>query len=163
MKQAPDVNGTVMKNLIFEKPSLAPLPQRVGWAFFTALFWIIWVYLWMPLITLIAWGLGLHAYTGFFDDNDFFQMRQMGHIAILYTSIVCLMGGILLLWARVEFLRFHNVNRRSVPIPVSVEELTEYATLPDEILRSWTASRRVVIHHDQHGHVIVQVGDNSIT
>jgi biofilm PGA synthesis protein PgaD len=151
-----------MKNLIFEKPSLAPLPQRVGWAFFTALFWILWVYLWMPLITLITWALGLHAYTGFFEDNEFFQMRQMGHIAILYTSVVCVMGGSLLLWARIEFLRFHNVNRRSIPVPVTVEELAKYAALPEETLRGWTNARRVVVRHDNQGHVIVQDDGQSI-
>ncbi|HEY8102736.1 MAG TPA: poly-beta-1,6-N-acetyl-D-glucosamine biosynthesis protein PgaD [Burkholderiaceae bacterium] len=145
-----------MKNLIFEKPSLSPLPQRVGWAFFTALFWIIWVYLWMPLITLITWALGLHAYTGFFESNEFFQMHQMGHLAILYTAVVCVMGSSLLLWARIEFLRFHNVNRRSIPVPVKVEELAKYASLPEETLRGWTNARRVVVHHDNHGHVIVQ-------
>ena len=150
-----------MKDLIFEKPSLAPLPHRVGWAFFTALFWVIWGYLWMPLVTLLAWGLGLHAYTGYFDDNKFFQMHQMEHIAILYSSIVGLMGGSLLLWARIEFLRFHNVNRRSVPLPVKLDELADYASLSQDSLQHWSTARRLVVHHDDHGHVMMDEGGPS--
>lgn len=154
--------GHAMKELIFEKPSLAPLPQRVGWAFFTALFWIVWAYLWMPLITLVAWAFGLHAYTGYFDNNEFFQLHQMEHIAILYTSIVGMMGGSLLLWARIEFLRFHNVNRRSVPVPVSVDELARHASLPEAQLRDWTVARRVIAHHDNHGHLMIQATDKTV-
>lgn len=150
-----------MNNLIFEKPSLAPLPHRVGWAFFTAVFWLIWIYLWMPLITLIAWALGLQAYLGYLDGNVLFQAHGMGRLAIVYSAVVCVMGGALLLWARIEFLRFHNVNRRSVPQPVKVEELAKYAKLPEKDLRKWTTARRVVVHHDKHGHVILPEREQS--
>lgn len=151
-----------MEHLIFEKPSLAPFPHRVGWAFFTALFWILWVYLWMPLLTLLGWALGLNAYTGFFADAGFFKMQQVGKIFILYTSVICVMGGSLLLWARVEFLRFHNVNRRAIPVPVRVDEIALHAKLSVEALECWTSSRRMVAHHDHHGRVIVKEGDKLV-
>lgn len=150
-----------MNNLIFEKPSLAPLPHRLGWAFFTALFWLIWIYLWMPLITLAAWALGLQAYLGYFEGNVLFEAQGMGRLAIAYSAVVGVMGGALLLWARIEFLRFHNVNRRSVPQPVKVEEMAEFAKLPAQNVQNWTTARRVMVHHDKNGDVILPDGNHS--
>jgi biofilm PGA synthesis protein PgaD len=143
-----------IKNLIFEKPALAPLPQRIGWTFFTAFFWMVWVYLWLPLITLGLWAAGAYAYGGYIDHNVAHELRQLGHTAFVYTTVVCFLGGSLLLWARIEFLRFHNVHRRSKPVPVTVEELAAYAKLPVAELALWEGARRVVAHHDAHGHVI---------
>jgi biofilm PGA synthesis protein PgaD len=147
------------ENLIFESPSLAPLPHRLGWAFFTAVFWMLWVYLWMPLVTLLGWGLGLQAYSGYFSDSGLFKMHQLERIAIIYTSVVCIMGGSLLLWARIEFMRFHNVNRRSIPKHVRIEEVAAYAEVPLPAIEAWTASRRVVIHHAPDGSVILKEED----
>ena len=44
-----------MINLIIDKPALQALPDRLVWAAVTAVFWLIWFYLWLPWITLVAW------------------------------------------------------------------------------------------------------------
>lgn len=143
-----------MKQLIIEKPSLAPFPQRVGWAFFTVLFWMLWIYLWMPLITILAWAMGIGAYEEYFRNDGGSQMHQLGHIAMIYTSVICALGGGLLLWARVEFLRFENITRRVEPITVTPEEIAEYAALPVQEIETWRNSRRVAARHDEHGRFI---------
>ncbi|MBI1890650.1 MAG: poly-beta-1,6-N-acetyl-D-glucosamine biosynthesis protein PgaD [Burkholderiales bacterium] len=144
-----------MKDLIFEKPSLAPLPQRVGWAFFTALFWILWIYLWLPLITLFVWIGGFYSYGDYYADvkmqNEIGSLR---HLIAIYTIVILAMGASLLLWARIEFIRFHKVNRRSRPVPVTAEELAAYASLPQQEVAAWQSTRRVVMQHDDHGHVV---------
>lgn len=143
-----------MKNLIFEKPSLAPLPHRLGWAFFTALFWILWVYLWLPLVTVVVWVGGFYAYGDYYTTVRMQrEVEAFRHLVLIYIGVICVMGGSLLAWARVEFMRFHKVNRRTKPIPVSAEELAIYALLPTETVGKWQAARRVVMHHDEHGHV----------
>lgn len=143
-----------MTNLIFEKPSLSPLPQRVGWTFFTAFFWLVWAYLWMPLVTLAIWMLGFYAYGDYIDRNVERRVGEVGHLAIVYTSVVCALGGSLLLWARIEFVRFHDVNRRTRPEPVGIDEIALYAQLPVEEVSSWSHARRLVLHHDSHGRVL---------
>lgn len=142
-----------MKKLIFEKPSLAPLPHRIGWGFFTAFFWMVWVYLWMPLVTLAFWATGLIAYGGYLDNNFYAELSELEHTAFYYSVVVCILGSSLLLWARIEFLRFHKVNRRSRPVAVVTAELAEYAKLPVHVMENLKHARRVTAHHDAHGHV----------
>ncbi|MBS0308757.1 MAG: poly-beta-1,6-N-acetyl-D-glucosamine biosynthesis protein PgaD [Proteobacteria bacterium] len=143
-----------MKQLIFEKPSLAPLPNRIGWTFFTAFFWMIWGYLWMPLVTLILWAMGVMAYVGYGEYNVGQEWQQLGKTMLVYLAVIATLGGSLLGWARIEFMRFHNVNRRTRPEQVSTEELAAYANLPATDLAEWKNARRVVAFHDAHGHVI---------
>ena len=143
-----------MKDLIFENRLLAPLPHRVGWTFFTALFWMVWIYLWMPLATLVLWWLGILAYAEYFGTTVFFELDQLKHTALVYCSVIFVLGGSLLLWARVEFLRFRNVNRRSIPVPVTAEEVATYTGIPVQQIEQWKSARSVVAHHDSHGNVM---------
>lgn len=145
------LNNRYMKTLIIEKPSLAPLQNRVGWAFFTAFFWIVWVYLWMPLITLGIWALGFDAYGDYFHHISQSQISEMKHLFIVYLSIIVALGGSLLVWARTEFMRFRNVNRRTRPLPAKVEELANFAQTATQTLADLGAVRRMVVHHDDDG------------
>lgn len=44
---------------IIRKPGLQPRAQRAAWGAVTALFWLVYLYLWMPLATLVLWLLGV--------------------------------------------------------------------------------------------------------
>lgn len=144
-----------MKDLIFEKPSLAPLPHRLGWAFFTALFWVLWIYLWLPLVTIIAWTAGFYAYGDYYINAKMqHEFTALRHILSAYLIVIIVMGSSLLLWARIEFMRFSKVNRRTKPVPVTVEELAFYASVAPAEVAGWQDTRRVVMHHDEHGHVV---------
>ena len=145
------LNSRTMKTLIFEKPSLSPLPNRLGWAFFTAFFWIVWVYLWMPLITLGIWALGFEAIGSYFQPNSKSELGKMKHLAIQYLSVIAVLGGSLLVWARIEFMRFRNVNRRTRPVPTQVEELASFAQVATETMADLSSVRRMLVHHDEHG------------
>ena len=140
-----------MKTLIFEKPHLSPLPNRIGWAFFTAFFWIIWVYLWMPLITLVIWSLGFKFYDATFLHNTRSELIDLRNLFVLYLSIIVTLGGSLLLWARTEYMRFRNVHRRTRPLAVSVEELAQFANIPPARMNELSTVRRMTAHHDEHG------------
>ncbi|MEO6353427.1 MAG: poly-beta-1,6-N-acetyl-D-glucosamine biosynthesis protein PgaD [Burkholderiaceae bacterium] len=140
-----------MKTLIFEKPSLAPMSNRVGWAFVTALFWFVWVYLWMPLITLCMWALGFDAFSDYFQGRSSNKMEEMKHLFVIYLSVVAVLGGGLLAWARTEFIRFRDVQRRTRPLPTEVPELAIFAQVATATMIDLTAARRMVAHHDAHG------------
>lgn len=140
-----------MEELIFEKPHLAPLPSRIGWAFFTAFFWIIWVYLWMPLITLLMWAIGFRYYDNHFLHNSPTELIDLRNIFVLYLSIIVTLGGTLLVWARTEYMRFRNVHRRTRPTSVAITELAEFAKIKPEIMSTLSTVRRMTAHHDEHG------------
>jgi biofilm PGA synthesis protein PgaD len=140
-----------MKELIFEKPHLAPLHSRIGWTFFTTFFWLIWIYLWMPLITLLMWALGFRYYDNHFLHNSTTELMDLKHIVVLYLSIIVTLGGSLLAWARTEYMRFRNVHRRTRPLPVDIAELAEFAKIKPEIMTHLTTVRCMTAHHDEHG------------
>lgn len=143
-----------MNDLIFEKPSLASLPNRMGWAFFTGFCWAMWIYLWMPLLTFAAWISGFYAYGTYVNGYTDQSLIEFARLLLIYTGVIFVMGGSLLLWARVEFLRFHNVNRRSPPVAVTALEISTYADLPMPQVLAWTNARRVVAQHDIHGKLV---------
>lgn len=145
------MKSPMMENLIFEKPALAPLSNRVGWAFFTAFFWVMWVYLWMPLVTIILWALGFDLLNDYFIRDSKNNMGDMKHLFVLYASVVVVLGGSLLVWARTEFMRFHNVNRRTRPIPVEMGELAAFAHVAPERMAELSSVHRMIVHHDEHG------------
>jgi poly-beta-1,6-N-acetyl-D-glucosamine biosynthesis protein PgaD len=67
--------------------------------------------------------------------------------------VACL-GGSLLLWARVEYLRFRNVHRRATPTSATIEELAVYVEVAVDDLRSWQNERCLVARHDEHGNLL---------
>ena len=136
-----------MKPLIINKPSLAPLPDRIGWAFFKALFWILWIGLWMPLITLLLWLLGAHFYNEYFLDG----LPMHRHFFLLSAGVVVALGASLLLWAKAEFLRFHLLHRRNRSVPVACSELAEFAQISDQQLAQLSTARRMIVHHTGQG------------
>lgn len=142
-----------MKHLIFENRRLAPLPHRIGWTFFTAIFWILWLYLLLPLFTLLLWVLGLASYVEYFGWTVFFEFDRMINTALTYSLVVFILGGSLLLWARVEFMRFRDRARRGIPVAVSSEEIALFTKLPVEKIELWKTARRIVIDHDLHGNL----------
>ncbi|MDP3334575.1 MAG: poly-beta-1,6-N-acetyl-D-glucosamine biosynthesis protein PgaD, partial [Methylococcaceae bacterium] len=59
-----------MKDLIINTPSLQSIKQKYVSALFTFVFWVVWIFLWTPLVTLIGWILGV--------DLVIFQMIELG-------------------------------------------------------------------------------------
>ena len=50
---------------LIRKPMKQPRLQRAAWGFVTLGFWMVYVYLWTPLVTLLLWLLGIR--TAFFE------------------------------------------------------------------------------------------------
>ncbi|RJG06025.1 poly-beta-1,6-N-acetyl-D-glucosamine biosynthesis protein PgaD [Noviherbaspirillum cavernae] len=139
-------------SLIIDQPSLTSIPKRIGWGGVTFLFWTVWIYLWMPFITLAAWMFGYYqAYSQFRWEQE---VEELKRLVILYTTIVAWLGGSLLLWARVEYMRFRNVHRRAWPVPATTEDLARYAELPAAEVNAWQHARCVIARHDEHGKLV---------
>lgn len=105
----------------------------------------------MPLITLCMWALGFDAYSSYFKDRSSYKMEEMTHLFVVYLSVIAVLGGGLLAWARTEFIRFRDVHRRTRPLPVEVAELAIFAQVAAATMIDLCAARRMVAHHDAHG------------
>lgn len=139
-------------SLIIDHPKEVPLPRRVGWGFVTFLFWMLWFYLWVPLITFVAWALGLNqAFNVFQWENDVMELKRL---VVIYILIIAALGSCLLLWAFSEFMRFRNLNRRTKPTSVRTEECAAYAEVRAKDMEAWQKSRSMIAFHDDHGELI---------
>jgi biofilm PGA synthesis protein PgaD len=146
--------------LILNMPDKVSVPTKIGSGLFTIIFWALFIYLWVPLITVVAWALGIyHAYSEVTYAQELLNLR---HLAFIYSMVVLLLCGSLLLWALKEYLRFRDSTRRRIPIPVESTELADYAKLEQEHIVEWQGVRRLTAHHDEHGH-LRNMADDAIT
>lgn len=99
--------------LIIERPDLQSWPLVLGSRLVTGAMWGLYVYLWLPLLTLLGWALGI--------DSAYEQMVKLGGYQIVlglwlfFAAVILIMGGLLLGWARVNFYRFRGPDRRQLP------------------------------------------------
>lgn len=138
--------------LIINMPDLVARHAKISGNVFTVVFWGFFVYLWMPLITILAWSLGLYrSYSEFVYTQE---LSNLKHLAFFYTIIVLALGGTLLMWALQEYLRFRNVNRRLEPMAVEIHELEKYADISVDKITAAQSARRIVAHHGIDGGLI---------
>lgn len=139
-------------SMIIDQPALVSLPRRLSWGCVTIAFWAAWCYLWLPLLTLAAWSIGMHeAYDQFRLKHEINELKRL---ACLYAMVIAALGGTLLLWALSEFVRFRNSSRRLVAPPAQAEDLAQHVGLPAGDLAAWQSQRCIVAYHDNHGQLL---------
>ena len=144
-----------MNDLIIERPDLQTLSQRYGYSFLTLMMWLFYLYLWLPLITLGAWGLDFNfAYVHMILLEGY---RALLHVLVIYLLIIVLMMVTLISWSQINLHRFGGLDRRKARLPVTTEELSTEFAVPIAIIRSWQVSKSIVIHHNDAGEVIPSV------
>lgn len=143
------MNAQSFNTMIIEQSSSLPVHYRVGWGCVTAAFWGVWLYLWMPLVTLAAWSFG------FYQAQQHLQWEhtpgELKRLLMFYAIIAAALGGALLLWAAAEYMRFRNRNRRRASRPACTQDLAQHAGLPVENLAAWQRLRCVTAYHDELG------------
>ena len=137
----------LQRPLIIERPELQSEVQRWGYRALTVMFWVMWMYFFLPLLSVIAWAAGLVLIYQALVQNlvlaDFWTMLQLygSGIGMLLT---CYLG-----YALTGYLRFRNIERRKAQTPVSQQALAQFHNLDAEQLRAMTSWRSHVISGKQ--------------
>jgi biofilm PGA synthesis protein PgaD len=122
--------------------------QRAFFTFITMVAWTIWVSLWLPLITLIAWLLGLQdVYVKLGLDHPFRAANDLGLVLQVAVVAALSLGS----WAFYNRMRFAGKQKRRANRFV---DITEMAPALDASLRTaerLRASRRSVVHVNNMG------------
>lgn len=136
-------------SLIIESPELQSYAHRYGWNSVTFFFWILYIYLWLPFITLIAWWIGLklfhyqivelHGYAGVID--------KLG----LYSAIVVMLSITLIGWARIERFRFKDAIRRVDNTTISVGDIAKIFKLQESQLIQLRQKKSVIVYFSEKG------------
>jgi biofilm PGA synthesis protein PgaD len=137
--------------LIIERPELQPKAQRAVYGTVTAVAWVVWAYLWLPLVTLVAWYFGVRAFVREIVIPD--QMTLM-LTAVIYVAVIIVLGGSLLIWSRYNLRRFGGAERRKAPEPVGRHELLAWFGIPEETLERMRTAGSVVVEHGEEGNVV---------
>lgn len=140
------------KPLIIESPHWQDVRQRVLYGSLTLAFWLLWSYLWLPLIGFLGWLLGIgvaHHHMIVLEGY-----RGLSTLLPLYLLIIVSLGGSLITWAQYNLIRFRGTKRRRRSKDVPLEMLATDFAVDATVLSQWLKLRRLVLHHDQHGQLV---------
>jgi biofilm PGA synthesis protein PgaD len=145
-----------MNELVIDRPDLQPPAMRALYSAMTVALWTFYVYLLLPLATLLAWYVG---YSAVYEE----MMMRRGWEALVeligwYSLIVLIMGLIQVGWASINWARFRGardrrrLRERQVDMEVEKMFLIDTTEFP-----AWQDARRIVVHHHPVEHKIVSV------
>lgn len=141
-----------MSDLIISSPNRQTRPQRLASTFVTLVFWVFWFYLWLPLLTLAGWLMGI--------DTVYFQMvESSGYRSLVdllgeFSSVVATLGIVLAGWAVYNFIRFKDAERRRPQKVVSDYELCIFFRISQRILTACRNSSFVAVQFSDAGEII---------
>jgi len=120
--------------LIIDQPHLVRPGQKATALGVTLLFWGMLLYLWQPLISLVAWGFNIRLFHS--------HMIILGGYQALvdqllpYALVIACLGTALLLWARLQQWRFSGEDRRRASPEVTPAAMAEHFGLDVESLQA---------------------------
>jgi biofilm PGA synthesis protein PgaD len=140
-----------MNPIIIDNPRLQSPRQRVFYSAITFVIWVAWVYIWLPLLSLVAWIFG---YRLFYDE----MIVKAGFQALVerignYSLVILVCGCVFVGWAVYNRLRFRGRERRHAAYPLTTEEVSEYFNVNPDSMRRWHGAKRLVVHHTDTGEI----------
>ncbi len=136
--------------LIIDRPDLQARPRRWFYWILTLAAWAVWVYLWLPLITLGGWYLGMRSFVHEIVLPDPSAMLVTGG---LYLGIIIALGAALVLWSRYNLKRFGGDDRRRTPEQARDQELREWFNVSPRDMGVLRSGWSLTVHHDDDGGV----------
>ncbi len=129
--------------------------QRAAEFTITTLFWLAWLYLIMPLVSLLLWIVGIQLFMEEMIVRGGYQ-ALIGEL-VHYGLVILTMLAVTLIWVYWNLRRYGEHEKRTQqPAPVSLEEIAATSGLtPDVILGIWT-NRRLRITFDDNDHPMIQ-------
>ena len=140
------------RHLIIDRPDLQSWRQRAVFGSLTMLFWMFWLLLWLPLITLLGWL--------FFGLQINLQMVELGgfsgfqELLLDYSIVILVMGGSLILWAKYNHWRFRGVDRRKLLLGNATQDTSEWTGQDIATVQSWRNLRKMRVTHDANGNIL---------
>jgi biofilm PGA synthesis protein PgaD len=94
---------------LIERPDRVSRARRTVLGALTAILWIIYAYLWVPLITLVAWLIGIRTAW----QRLYLEQHTVDPFIVAALPIIALLCALLLIgWAEYNRTRFFNADKR---------------------------------------------------
>lgn len=137
--------------LIIDRPHLVSGLRRILYGTMTLAFWYVWLYLWLPVATFVAWAFG--AFLGYRQIIELKDYIGIIETLLVYALVVVILGGTLLAWAMYNLVRFRGKERRG-PLPdVPLQDYALHLGVVQDELSAWRRAKGIHVHHDRNGHI----------
>jgi len=150
-----------MKRIIIERPELQSPLQRATTRGLTFVFWVVWIYLWLPVISLVAWLAGIELFRKYMIDNDGYKI--LFDDINWYAFIIVFSCIIFIGWARYNLLRFRDKESRKNPFIVELAAYVRHFKIGPQQLKQLQAAKRLAIRHDKRGDITQIDANESVT
>ena len=118
----------------------------------TGLIWLVYSYLWAPLISLVAWLLGFEfAYDVMVRAGGFETLKEL---IWFYSIVVAIIFVVVAGWSTINRRRFARHDRRQAVDPVPDTEIAAYFGIRDEQLAALRESRISRVSVNEEGQIL---------
>ena len=101
-----------LRPLIIERSDLQTLGQRWGFRSLTFVMWVAWFYLFIPVLSVGAWAVGMTLVYQALVPN--LELTDLWGMLSRYGAGIGIFSGIYMLWAVSSFIRFRGIERRKL-------------------------------------------------
>jgi biofilm PGA synthesis protein PgaD len=140
-----------LQSPIIERPDLQTRHQRTLYGALTMAFWALWIYLWVPLLALLAWLLGIQqAYQYMVTQEGY---HELAHVLSIYALVIAALGGTLVIWATYNILRFRGIDKRAARPRVSEADIGFDLDHDESSVGRWQRERLLMVRYDDAGRI----------
>lgn len=130
---------------ILYRPDLQPIGQRTLYSVLTLVAWTVWLYLFVPLLSLLAWWFGVDRFSRYLltpaDRSDLLTL--LGYAGVVVVSAI-----VIVTWSFYNLKRYGGLDRRKPVPPVSDEDLRQRHGIDAATLAALRQERRLVVQLD---------------
>lgn len=136
---------------LIQNPRNVPRTSRTLWGAVTLLCWAAYFFLWLPLVTLLLWLLGVRqSYI-----ELYLRKNEIDPFLLTFLPILALIAGLsLILWAEYNRARFSGDDRREPMDSVSHNKIAIELGATTEVTRRIRDEKCCVLHMDDHANPI---------
>jgi biofilm PGA synthesis protein PgaD len=138
--------------VLIDSPQLLSRRHRVVDTLATGFIWLVYSYLWAPMISLVAWLLGFEfAYDVMVRAGGFETLKELiGFYSFVVACLFVVVAG----WSTINRRRFSGHDRRQTIDPVPDAEIAAYFGIEDKQLAALRESRISQISVDEEGLIV---------
>jgi len=115
----------------------------------TLFMWAIYVYLWVPLITLGAWLVGFERFYEIMINYGGFEVVL--DLLDWYAFLIITIAACIISWAGINYGRFHDRERRYAAPLTNAREISKFFSIGEGEVERIRTSRRLLIELDTLG------------
>jgi biofilm PGA synthesis protein PgaD len=141
------------QNLYFAAPEQMSKQERARDTLITAVLWAVYLYLWVPLVSLLAWAMGFEfAYDVMVRAGG---ARDLLPILLEYAVVVSIIFSGFTIWSVSNRLRYKDLSRRTRRAPVRDEALAEYFRIPVSQIAAMRSRQVIHVSIDEDGRPLI--------